>query len=235
MTGGLLLALLLAAQPAAAAPAGDLDRYREIVTATWWTECCAQFQGGVPHDIERRIELVSDSLGRRYGRAATASLVAAARTDFNGRLALYDPVARRYSPRQQQRFRRAAWRWYDARLDALEARLGLGLGASPSRAAPPSDLAQLYRMANAYETAANRRICADASLRPRLAATARRLAQARQRMISAYGREFLSAAEAPVIFAGDPCTEPGAAANAISGFESAVSRLEAGLNRTARR
>jgi hypothetical protein len=122
---GLLLSLLLAAQPAAEATAGDLDRYREIVTAAWWTECCAPFRGGMPSDIADRIESVSDAVARRYGEAATASLVTAARSDFDGRLALYDPVGIVYSPRRQQRYRREVWRWYDARLDALEARLGL--------------------------------------------------------------------------------------------------------------
>jgi hypothetical protein len=116
---GSLLALLLAAQPA------HLGQYREIVMATWWTGCCAGFPGGVPDDIGRRIERVSGVLERRYGHEAVATLEAEVHSEFNGRLALYDPVGRRLTPRQQQRARRTVWRWYDARLDAIEARLGL--------------------------------------------------------------------------------------------------------------
>lgn len=127
MTGWLLLALLLAAQPAAAAEAvpADLGQYREILTASWWTSCCAPFRGGMPGDIERRIERVEGALERRYGRAATAAVAAAARTDFDEQFGLYDPVGRRLTPAQQQQERRNARRWYDLRLDGLEARLGL--------------------------------------------------------------------------------------------------------------
>ncbi|HMG48335.1 MAG TPA: hypothetical protein VK614_12840 [Allosphingosinicella sp.] len=127
MTGGLLLALLLAAQPAAAAAAtsAELDIYREILAATWWTSCCALFRGGVPHDIERRIERVAGALERRYGSAETAAVVTAARAEFDEQFGTYDPVGRRLTPAQQQRERGNAWRWYDRRLDALEARLGL--------------------------------------------------------------------------------------------------------------
>lgn len=129
MTGGLLLALLLAAQPAAAeaeALPADLGLYQEILTASWWTSCCAQFRGGMPGDIERRIERVEQALEGRYGRAATAAAATAARADFEGGFGTYDPVGRRLTPGQQQRERGNAWRWYDRRLDALEARLGLG-------------------------------------------------------------------------------------------------------------
>jgi hypothetical protein len=115
-----LLALLLAVQPT------DLGRYREIVTATWWTGCCAPFRGGLPADIQRRIGIVANALERRHGHEATAALVAAARADFDARLALYDPVGGiTYTPRRQRRERRIARLWYDTRLDALEAQLGL--------------------------------------------------------------------------------------------------------------
>jgi hypothetical protein len=127
MTGGLLLALLLAAQPAVAAaeaPPVELGIYREIITASSWMSCCAVFRGGVP-GIERRIERAGAALERRYGQAAVAAAVAAARADFEEEFGTYDPVGRRLTPGQQQRERGNAWRWYDARLDALEARLGL--------------------------------------------------------------------------------------------------------------
>jgi hypothetical protein len=118
MIGGLFLALLLAAQPT------DLERFREILVASWWTNCCA-FPSGVPEDIERRIEIVQAALERRFGSAATAAVVTAARAEFSEEFGVYDPVARRFTPRQLQRERRTIWRWYDARLDAIEARLGL--------------------------------------------------------------------------------------------------------------
>jgi hypothetical protein len=124
---GLAAALLLAAQPAVARPdhPSDLDRYREIVTAIWWADCCATYRGGVPADIQRRIEAVGAALERRYGAGVVGRSVMEARADFEEEFGTYDPLPRRYSADQQRRSRLESRGWFDARLDALEARLGL--------------------------------------------------------------------------------------------------------------
>jgi hypothetical protein len=99
--------------------------------------------------------------------------------------------------------------------------------------APPAGLADLYRMASAYEVSATRRSCAAASLGPRLTAARARMEQARARMIAAYGAQYAAGAP-PIATAGNPCADPRAAANATANFEEALARLEAAFSRAAR-
>ena len=103
--------------------------------------------------------------------------------------------------------------------------LALLLAAQP---APTDELLNLYRMANAYQTSATRRSCADASLGPRLAATRQRMDQARSRMTDRYGAERLRASEVAIVTAGDVCADPGGAATSLANFDFAVARLEDG-------
>jgi hypothetical protein len=110
--------------------------------------------------------------------------------------------------------------------------LALLLAAQPTA---PDDLLNLYRTANAYQTAATQRSCADASLEPRVAATRQRLARIRRGMIATYGEEILRANEVAVVFAGDLCADPRAAANSAANFDLAVADLEAAVARAWRR
>jgi hypothetical protein len=98
---------------------------------------------------------------------------------------------------------------------------------------PPAGVAELYRMASAYEVSSDRRICADASLSPRFEAARARLAEARRIMAEAYELRSMDVPP-PIVSTGDPCANPGAAATSIANFERAVTQLEAALLRSPR-
>ena len=93
---------------------------------------------------------------------------------------------------------------------------------------PPAELDGFYRMASGYEVAANHRICADASLQPRLSAASVRMAHARRMLINSFGSRF-NASPPPVVMPSTVCADPHAAANAVVGFEQALARLETAL------
>ena len=123
---GLMLSLVLAMQPAADAREGqdDFTTYREIVTALSWN-CCGPFRSGFPAGLTRRIEAVQSALGQRHGRDAVRAADEAARADFNEEFGTYDPAPTRPTRGDLWQARRELRRWYDARLDRLEARLGI--------------------------------------------------------------------------------------------------------------
>lgn len=102
--------------------------------------------------------------------------------------------------------------------------------ASASAAKAPPVLLNFYKDADAYRVNAERRLCANTSLGPRLEALQRRLAAATQVLVSRYGREQMDAARVAVVTPGsDLCTNGAAAATSLASFETAVSDLEAAL------
>ncbi len=102
--------------------------------------------------------------------------------------------------------------------------------ASAAAKAPPA-LLNFYKDADAYRVNAERRLCANPSLAPRLEALQRRLAAATQVLVARYGREQIDAARVAVVTPGsDLCTNRAAAATSLTSYEAAVSDLEAALS-----
>ncbi len=100
----------------------------------------------------------------------------------------------------------------------------------PAPAKAPPELLSFYTDADAYRTSAERRLCADMSLRPRFQALQLRLAAATQTLLARYGREQIDASRVAVVTSGtDLCTNRAAAATSLNSFEAAVSDLEAAL------
>jgi hypothetical protein len=101
--------------------------------------------------------------------------------------------------------------------------------ASGPAKAPPV-LLNFYKDADAYRVSAERRLCANPSLGPRLEALQRRFAAATQALVARYGREQVDAARVAVVTSGsDLCTNRAAAATSLASFEAAVSDFEAAL------
>ena len=120
----------------------------------------------------------------------------------------------------------------------LTAALGACVMAPPAPPAPvavaavkaPPELLNFYKDADAYRVSAERRLCANASLGPRLEALQRRFAAATQTLVGRYGREQVEAARVAVVTTGtDLCTNRAAAGTSLNSFEAAVSDLEAAL------
>ena len=100
--------------------------------------------------------------------------------------------------------------------------------AVPAKA--PPELLNFYKDADAYRVSAERRLCANPSLGPRLEALQRRFAAATQALVARYGREQVDAARVNVVTSGtDLCSNRTALATSLASFEAAISDLEAAL------
>ncbi|MEA3040586.1 MAG: hypothetical protein QOC65_75 [Sphingomonadales bacterium] len=107
----------------------------------------------------------------------------------------------------------------------------LGCATAPDRPAAPDDVVELYVRATAYGASGAARLCADPALRPRYQAAAARLAAASRMLSARYADPRLDRRQPPP-FAdrGTLCTNAVAAADAVTGFETSVARLEARLD-----
>jgi hypothetical protein len=124
---GLLVSLTLAAMQPAGGGADvrdDLTRYREIVNALQWSDCCGPFRYGLPGHVGRRVDVIQAALAGRYGRDAVNTEREAAIDDFNTEFGVYDPVPNAPAEDERRWARHESLRWYDGELDALELRLG---------------------------------------------------------------------------------------------------------------
>jgi len=104
----------------------------------------------------------------------------------------------------------------------------VAVAAAPTKA--PPELLNFYKDADAYRVSAERRLCANPSLGPRLETLQRRFAAASQRLVARYGREQVDAARVAVVTSGsDLCTNMAALTTSLASFEAAISDLEAAL------
>ena len=108
--------------------------------------------------------------------------------------------------------------------------LAIGCVAPTPLVIAPPELLNFYKNADAYGASATSRVCADGSLKPRVEEMTRRLAAVREVLVSRYGAAQVEAARVAVVAdTADLCSNKTAAANAVNGFESAVSNLESAL------
>jgi hypothetical protein len=91
------------------------------------------------------------------------------------------------------------------------------------------ELLTFYKDADAYQSSAASRLCADPSLTPRFEALRQRLERAKAKLVARYGSAQVESVRATVVSNGALCADKAAAAKALSGFETALANFESAL------
>src|SRR5687768_7391905 len=98
-----------------------------------------------------------------------------------------------------------------------------GCMTAPARNIAPPLLLDFYKDADAYQSSAVGRLCADPPLSARVQALQGRLAAAKQAIVARYGSEQVEAARVAVVSkTADLCSNRAAAGIAVEQFEKAV-------------